>query len=69
MRHRITEEEKIAKKLSDLLSNVTIDLDLVGRYLARSLPNVSYRRLDIVISSAEYEKEVMNDRANHHPLF
>lgn len=69
MRHRITDEEKVAKKLADIIANVSLDLDLVGVYLARAFPNVIYRRLDIITSSAEYEKEAQYDRQAHNPLF
>lgn len=69
MRNRITEEEKVAKKLADIIANVSLDLDLVGVYLARAFPNVVYRRLEIIQSSAEYEKEQDVIRRTHDPLF
>lgn len=67
MRRIRTEEEKIAKKLADLVSNVSIDLDQIGIYLA-NLPNIYYNRLMLVIESAEHEKEMRNVR-QHDTLF
>jgi hypothetical protein len=69
MRRIQTQEEKIAKKLSDIVSDVRIDLDLVGVYLARAFPNLTYRRLSVIIESAEQEKENTYDRLNHNTFF
>lgn len=60
-RHRITEEERVAKKFSDLLSDLRLDLDKVGVYFARIVPTVTYNRLIIMAEAAEAEKE--NDGA------
>ena len=62
MAKRMTEEEKIAKKLSDIVSDLRVDLDLIGSYLAKIAPTVSYNRLQVIAESAEQEKERMNDR-------
>jgi hypothetical protein len=56
MRRIQTEEEKAAKKLANIVSDVRLDLDEVGGHLA-NLPNVAYRRLSEVVDSAENEKE------------
>lgn len=70
MRRRIlTEEEKAAKKLSAIVSDVRLDLDLVGTYLARSSPTVVYNRLILIVESAEFEKENVDVRNTHQPLF
>ena len=65
MRVALTQEEKIARKLSDIVSDARLDLDLVGQYLARAFPNLTYRRLSVIIESAEQEKENTYDRLNH----
>ena len=54
---RVTEEEKVAIKLGNILSDLRVDIELVGRYLARSTPTVVYNRLVTVTESATYEKE------------
>lgn len=62
MRKQLTEAEKAAKKLEKIVNDLTLDLDQVGVYLARVAPNVSYRRLQEIAESAEYEKERQNVR-------
>lgn len=69
MRRIRTEEEKVAKQLAQLISNVSLDLDEVGKHLATSNPNIYYRRLQIIAESAEEEKESSHVRISHHPLF
>lgn len=60
-RHRVTEEERVAKKLADLLSDIRLDLDKVGMYFSQIVPTVTYNRLIIMAEAAEAEKE--NDGA------
>ena len=67
-KHLITEEEKAAKKLATIVSDVRLDLDEVGSHIA-NLPNVAYRRLSEVIDSAESEKEGKYDRENFSNLY
>lgn len=62
-------EEKIANKISELLSAVDLDLDDVGFYLAHSQPKVHYNRLVLIAESAIAEQERINDRINHNTLF
>jgi hypothetical protein len=57
MNRRMTNEEKVAKKLSDIVSDLRIDLDLVGVYLARAFPNSTLRRLNIVAEAGLEDKE------------
>lgn len=61
-RHRITEEEKVAQQLSKIVSDVRLDLDLVGTYLANQAPNVTNTRLQIITEAAQYEKDKQNER-------
>jgi len=68
MRRIQTEEEKAAKKIANIVSDVRLDLDEVGSHLA-NLPNVSYRRLSEIVDSAEYEKESKYDREHIPHLF
>lgn len=50
-------EEKLAKIIGDYVSDLRLDLDLVGRYLAWYLPNVAYRRILIILEAMKHEKE------------
>lgn len=61
---RITDEEKVAIKLGNILSDLRVDIEQVGRYLSRTSPNVVYNRLITVAESAQYEKE-----GNHEPRY
>jgi hypothetical protein len=69
MRRIQTKEEKAATKIATIVNDITLDLDFVGVYLARSSPTVSYNRLMLIAESAEFEKENVNVRNSHDPLF
>jgi hypothetical protein len=56
-RKLITKEEKVAIQLSNILADLRLDLDMVGKYLVQSTPNVIYNRLIVIADSAEAEKE------------
>jgi hypothetical protein len=62
-------EEKVAIKLSDIVNDYNLDLEEVGRYLARVAPRVSYNRIIEIAEVAEFEKENQDVRHSHHPLF
>jgi hypothetical protein len=51
-----SEEEKVADKIAELVTDLRLDLEQVGIYVARQ-DNVVYRRVQIVSESAKYEKE------------
>ena len=67
-KHLQTEEEKAAKKIANIVSDVRLDLDEIGIHLAQ-LPNVSMRRLVEIAESAEHEKESKYDREHIPHLF
>lgn len=69
MRRIKTEEEKAAQKIANAISDVRLDLDEIGIYLARYFPTISYNRLILVAESAEFEKENIDVRHTHEPLF
>lgn len=54
-------EEKVAEQITQMLEPVTIDLDEVGRNIAR-MNNVHYNRLIVVTESAEWEKKKAYDQ-------
>jgi hypothetical protein len=55
-----TKELKVAEKMSEMVNDLTLDLDQVGVFLA-SNNNVTYRRLLEVIDSAEYVRNEGNN--------
>lgn len=69
MRRTKTDEEKAALKLAMIVSDVRLDLDEVGVYLGRYAPTISYNRLLLIAESAEFEKENIDVRHSHEPLF
>jgi hypothetical protein len=50
---RMTREEKVAIKLTDLLSDLRLDLDLLGMYLAKIANATFFLRSERVYQSAE----------------
>jgi hypothetical protein len=50
-------EEKVAKRIGVLLSDFSLDLEAVGKYLALSNPYVVYSRAVEVLEAAEYNKD------------
>ena len=62
MRKRATNEEKVAKSMIELVNDLTLDLDAVGRYVGEQAPTVLYNRLDVIIDSARYTKEEQIER-------
>ena len=63
MRKRIiTKEEKLAKIILDKLADITLDLEMVGYYIAYNVRGVLYNRFTIISETAEEERERLNDR-------
>ena len=53
---RQTKELKVATKISDLVNDLTLDLDQVGVYLATN-SSITYRRVMEIMEAAQWEKE------------
>jgi hypothetical protein len=51
-----TKELKVATKISDLVNDLTLDLDQVGIYLATN-SNITYRRVIEIAEAAQYQRE------------
>jgi hypothetical protein len=69
-RHRITEEEKAAKKIAELVCDLRLDIEQVGIYLAQLTPFVAYNRIQEVAEAAKfYKEEQYNDHRNQYTLF
>lgn len=62
----MTEEEKVALSIGKYITDLRLDVELVGRYIARALPNVAYNRLIVIAESAEFEKEEINGRNTYY---
>lgn len=57
MSKRLTEEEKVAITISKAVTDLRLDLDLIGVYLAYYLPSVAYRRFQIIAEASKEAKE------------
>lgn len=53
----ITKEEKVAKTIMEKLSDLTLDLEMVGYYLAMNVSGVLYNRFMIMAETTFDEKE------------
>jgi hypothetical protein len=69
MRKSQTKEMKVAKQLSAMLNDVTLDLDMVGKYLAIHSSSVEFNRIQAIAETAQFEKENQYDRLSHNSLF
>ena len=57
---QLTKEQKIAKKMTELVSDVTLDLDEVGKTIANAQPTITYNRIILVAEAAVEEKNNAN---------
>jgi hypothetical protein len=55
MAKTITLEEKTAKKIDEIISDLRLDLDLVGMYLAQIVRRSNYNRIKTVTESLDRE--------------
>jgi hypothetical protein len=53
----VTDEQKVARKLSDLFSDLRLDLEMVGVYLNEISPRVTVNRILLMAEILEDEKE------------
>lgn len=61
-RLQTSKEEKVAVSIGKLLSDFTLDLEAIGRYLATAQPYIIYARALEVLEATEYNKEVAEYR-------
>jgi hypothetical protein len=73
---RITNDEKIAKKILDAINDYTIDTLMVGYYIFSFAPVDLYCKLEEIMEAVQIAIENENERerkkierANEHPLF
>ena len=57
-----TREEKAARKLSETVGDITLDLDMVSFYLGRYEPLIIQDRLSQVIYRAETERQLQDEQ-------
>lgn len=57
-----SKEERVATSIGKLLSDFSLDLEAVGKYLATAQPHVIYARAVEVLEATEYNKTVSEYR-------
>jgi hypothetical protein len=57
MRKLITNEEKVAKTISNLVSDLRLDLEMLAVYLQQINPNVTVNRILLMAEFLKDEKE------------
>ena len=57
-----TKEEKVALSIGKLLSDFTLDLEAVGKYLATANAHIIYARALTVLEATEYNKTIAEYR-------
>ena len=62
LRLRPSKEEKVAVTIGRLLSDFSLDLEAVGKYLAIAQPHVVYSRAVEVLEATQYNKEMAEYR-------
>jgi hypothetical protein len=53
-----SKEEKVANRITTLLSDFTLDLEAIGFYLAKGSPHIIYTRANEVLEAMQYNKDV-----------
>jgi hypothetical protein len=61
-RLRASREEKVAQSIGRLLSDFSLDLEAIGKYLATANPYVVYARALEVLEATQYNKDVAEYR-------
>jgi len=64
--HKITTEEKFVARLTDMLSDLRLDLDMIGMYFGRYASRLVFQRLETIFLSAQHYRENANDRKAHY---
>lgn len=68
-KHKLTDEEKVAMRISAIVSDLRLDIEQVGEYLAEIAPSVSYNRLITIAESAQHHKEEKYNEQYQYRLF
>lgn len=69
MRHTMTNEERVAVQIGKLISDLRLDIEKVGTYVARTGGLVVTNRLNVLTEVANEEYQGYDIRANQYTLF
>lgn len=56
-----TREEKVAERIGVIVSDLNLDLEKVGYYLARALPHLTFSRALEILESAQFQKPILDE--------
>lgn len=62
---RMTEEQRVAKRIASLIADLTIDIENLASAIAQAYPNVIINR---ILLMADLLKEEKNDKWTHQNL-
>jgi hypothetical protein len=65
-REVVTREEKVAQKLVDMLTDLRLDLDMIGIYFSQLARLTTFARFETVYESAKEHREDKGDREAHY---
>lgn len=52
----MTDEEKVAVKISNMICDLRLDIERVGIYLARMRPSTTFHRVEVMTEAMQEEK-------------
>ena len=58
---KMTPAEKVAVAICKMLSDLHLDLDMIGWYIYRTMPPLMYNRFQEIAHAAEHEKKMHSD--------
>lgn len=61
-----TREDVIATKIVDMLSDLRIDLDMIGFYFGKYARTIAWRRLEHIYETAKHYREQEPDNEAHY---
>lgn len=64
--HKRTREEVIAEKIAEFLSDLRLDLDLIGLYLGRYVRITIWKRLEHIYEVAKHYREKEDNIEEHY---
>mgnify|MGYP003655613689 FL=1 len=64
--HITTREEVIAKKIIDFLSDIRLDLDMIGLYFGKYARITIWKRLEHIYETAKHHREQEQDTDAHY---
>lgn len=68
LRKRITNEEKVAMKIDEMLSDNRLDIEEVGRYISE-ISHLNFNRFILMADSAEERKKGLVDERYQYKFF